>query len=102
MKNELDYVTLLKNAADTIIEFFNEAIAIAKKYEADESHVTEFKAMVDKIKPAGITYSAVHEEVACNMGMDAFFSNEHIKSIGKAVTGRHQELLQHIIPLLKE
>ena len=103
MKNELNYyVDRLKTAADTIIKFFDEAIAVAKKYEADTSCVAEFESMIREIKPAGITYSAIHEEVVCNMGMDAFFNNEEIQLISVTVHDKQQELRHILIPLIKE
>ena len=71
--DELDNVGRLRDAASTLVMFFDEVIAVAKKRKVagkdDEKVKKEFDAMVDKINPTVEPYSEVHNELACAMGI---------------------------------
>lgn len=98
MKDECDNVARLKEAADTLITFFDEVIMVVEKYKAEgNKHEAEYEAMVDRINPTVEPYSEVHNELACEMGMDAFLNQPEMRLIRKRVSDKAQELRQHLL-----
>ena len=95
-KDEIDDVTRLRDAANTLIKFFDEVIEVAEKYKvagkADRDAEKEFDTMVDKINPTVEPYSEVHNILACKMGMGAFLNHKEMKAIRKRISDKTQEL----------
>ena len=82
MEIELDDVTLLRNAANTLIKFYNEAIAVAGRFTAAEK---EYDEITDRINPNVLVYGKVHDVLACKMGTNTFLNHEEMKAIRKRV-----------------
>ena len=94
MEESFDNVVLLRNAADDLIKFFDEAIEVAKKYMAATS---EYDVMVSKINPTVDKYSKVHHDVEKKMGMMAFLHDEQMIPIRKMVSDKEQELRRVLV-----
>ena len=91
----LDYVAQMKEAGNTLIEFFNNAISTVQKHRQLEQDYKASKAsyyeVLDKVDWAVELYSAVLNDVELKMGPDKFMADEQMKEIRKAVSEKEQQ-----------
>jgi hypothetical protein len=95
----LESITRWKEAANSLIKFFDDAVVIADRYKTNPQSLdaeNDYVAMLDKIKPTVLVYADVDSRLACEMGMDAFFNHEERTAIHKVIVKKSMELYGRI------
>ena len=92
--NESSDVSRMRDAANVLIRFFDDAIAVTEKYKRlEQEHnaaKTAYYEIMDRVDREVGLYSRVFHRIECKMGPMEFMNDEQMKEIRKMV--REKEL----------